>query len=100
MLYKQEERVKLLERELHIQKRSLNHSSEKLNVYRKEFSNLKASIKVKDFENDNLVEKLADYTMKVNQMKLKELPLVSRLLCILPVNFIILDLTSSLEKED
>lgn len=79
LLYKQEERVKLLERELHIQRRSLKHSNEKLNVYKKEFSNLKASIKVKEYENENLIEKLADFTLKVSQMKQKEVPLVSLL---------------------
>jgi hypothetical protein len=63
LLFKQEERVKLLERELHIQKRSLGHNKEKLNLYKKEFSNLKANIKIKEYENSNLVEKLAELTV-------------------------------------
>ena len=77
LLYKQEERVKLLERELQIQRRNLSHQTEKLNTYRKEFANLKATIKLKEKENEDLIQKLADFTLKNIRIEEREEPLVS-----------------------
>ena len=52
----QEERIKLLERELQIQRKNTNYQTEKVNTYRGEFANLKAKITLKEKENDDLVQ--------------------------------------------
>ena len=73
-LSKQNERIKLLERELQIRNRNMTTQTEKLNMYRNEFASVKARLNMKMRENDNLVKKMADISIKNKELMERERP--------------------------
>ena len=63
-----------MERELQIRKRNVKNQQDKINQYRNQYAHLKAQNTMKVKENENLVKKLAEMTLKNRELSQKEKP--------------------------
>lgn len=63
-----------MERELQIRKRNVKNQQDKINQYRNQYAHLKAQNTMKIKENENLVKKLAEMTLKNRELSQREKP--------------------------
>jgi kinesin family member 5 len=64
-----EDQLRILENELKIEKENVRTQTEKINILRKEFAYMNAKVITTEKENENLIQKVADLTLKKQEIQ-------------------------------